>query len=147
MVQVMKRTDGRMGQKNWFIVGSLGFLLAYALLIKLDPAARGVLYWLAAGFAFAAFALSFLWMRSLDELALNAHIQSWFWGGALALALFAGLLFALGPHLNTFVEAALTSWRGRATPTGGFLLGASIPLAMQGVLATIWWAAFWMRRR
>jgi hypothetical protein len=142
---------GRERTKAAFIVGT-GACLAIMIVVKLlagrldgdlHVAAQGV------GYLAAAIALgcSIGWIATLDEFAQRAHYVAWYWGGSLGLmAMATVLLFVLlSPAAAT--ESFLLDWWGSSQAKAGFLTGALMAMVLPALGYTIWWLAFWLRRR
>jgi hypothetical protein len=84
------------------------------------------------------------WWRLLDEVAREAHKTAWFWGGSLGLMIgMVGFLFAI--HIDPgLIRRGL--WGG-TSPEGYVALGILGVTATQLVGYTLYWAAWWLRRR
>ena len=82
--------------------------------------------------------LTLIWWQALDEAAQEAHRDSWLWGGTAGLAVSLVALVALTnyPH-------ALSAFLGSKAFIAGWLF-ALVPFF---VGYTVWWAAWWVKRR
>ncbi len=150
-------------ERNWKKVLGVGLasLLGLLLVLFLCGVAVGylsasgavdgeaVLPWVTGGIATAAmiggFAVSIVWMRSIDEAAQEAHKSAWFWGGSAGMAL-GGVAVCLAT-LPQAASVHIPSWLGdRTDPAAYAATGASGMLLLMLAGYTLAWAWWWLRR-
>jgi hypothetical protein len=106
---------------------SLGVVLRYGAHLPIGV----VVATLAAAIALI-YPASLPYWRRLDEMARQAHLVAWFWGGSL------GGGFALLCSLALVVRGEIDR---------SLMRGAALTLAAQVVGSVIVWACWWARRR
>jgi len=79
-----------------------------------------------------AYPASLPWWRKLDEMARQAHLVSWFWGASIGGGIIVAWIVALAKRGEAPVAMAH---------------GAALVFVGQAVVAMVFWAVWWMRRR
>jgi len=93
-------------------------------------------------FVIVTFAASIWYWRTIDELARQAHLDAWFWGGTAGMI--AGC-FAMGAL--AYLPEAWSCWALCGTPSSILLTGALI-LGVSGLAGyAVAWIWFWLRQR
>jgi len=106
--------------------------------------------WLIGGIAsllmVGSLAVSFVWMRAIDEAAREAHKAAWFWGGCSGMAL-GGVLMILSslPLAERWSFPSILD--GRTDPAAYAATGAFGMLLLMIIGYTIVWAGWWLARR
>lgn len=87
----------------------------------------------------------YLWMRSIDEAAQEAHKWSWYWGGSLGMSVgVVGIVASM--------TAAAANWQppafmDRTDPAAYMALGAIVLLVLMMLGYGVAWAWWWWSRR
>jgi hypothetical protein len=141
-----RETQSMMKLLGW--AAALGLMTVSAMLrdtIGLTPTL--VLMALAAALAIG---VCTSWFLGLDEAQRHAHYVAWFWGasfGLVAMAVFAFVGAWLGLERPDQLEQLIARFGGGDSWGAGFWAGATFVIAPMLVGHSIWWTAFWLRRR
>lgn len=128
----------------------IALLIALTLLAVASRQFDLELHGVASVLLIASLIVSVLQFQSLDEVAKQAHYVAWLWGsmtvmGAIGAAF--AIFYAAPGAITLPVEGPLVQLFGDANPDTAFLAGfLTTPLLMVGGF-TIWWCAYWLRRR
>lgn len=87
----------------------------------------------------------FLWMRSIDEAAQEAHKWSWYWGGSVGMAVgMVGLIVAMMPAVANWQPPSLFE---RTDPVAYMASGAFAMLGLMTLGYAVAWLWWWWSRR
>ncbi|HYD89015.1 MAG TPA: hypothetical protein VEA80_16180 [Vitreimonas sp.] len=130
--------------RNLMIVIGLG-MAACAVIARMTDIDT---HWPMLALLVAFCALAVAQFNTLDEVAKQAQYIAWYWGSMLGLAaiLLIQLPIAFAGQRPGFMQEALMRWVD-PDPMTSFLTGMMTTPLLMVIGFTLWWAAYWLRRR
>lgn len=127
-----------------------GVAIAYLSSSGADLTVNTATFWIIVAIAVAAMVAAlwfgFLWMRSIDEAAREAHKWAWYWGGSSGMAV-GGVLVMLAA-LPQAAQVSIPTWFiERADPAAYAATGAFGMLTLMIIGYAIAWGWWWLARR
>jgi hypothetical protein len=125
---------------------AIGYLSSSGADMVVNTAAFWIVVAIAVAAMVAALWFSFLWMRSIDEAAREAHKWAWYWGGSSGMA--AGGVLIMLAALPQAAQVSIPNWFiERADPAAYAATGAFGMLSLMIIGYLIAWGCWWLARR